>query len=224
MEGSVVCFLWLFLVASDPPTDHPSFAFEKLHGLDRDRILEAIAPILKAHHVAGFEIEWKTDSHGWVLALSLDPEQPRGTEAVSLEICSEVARDLSAALDVADCIGPAYRLEVGSPGVERALYRIEDFRRFCGRLAKLKLETPIEGQVTLRGRISKVGEADSIVLETDQGDLLVPFANIRKSSLVFEFGQGGGPSRPDQRQRRRQPRSVKKPSAKRSQAAPGGKA
>jgi len=200
-----------------------TFAFEKLQGLDRDRIVETVAPILKAHHVVGFEIEWKTDSHGWVLSLTLDPERPRGTEAVTLDVCAEVSRDLSAALDVADCIGPVYRLEVGSPGVERALYRIEDFRRFSGHLAKLKLRTPIEGQVTLRGRISKIEDGDSIVLDTDQGDLLVPFANIHKSSLVFEFGKGGGPSRPSQRQRRRKSHSAKKSSAKTSQATPGGK-
>ena len=203
--------------------EHSTFAFEKLHGLDRDRIVETIAPILKAHRVAGFEIEWKTDSQGWVLSLTLDPEQPRGTEAVTLDVCSEVSRDLSAALDVADCIGPAYRLEVGSPGVERSLYRIEDFRRFCGHLAKLKLHDPVEGQVTLRGRISKIGDDDSIVLDTDQGDLLVPFANIQKSSLVFEFGKGGGPSRPSQRQKRRKAHAAKKSSAKASQATPGGK-
>ena len=40
-------------------------------------------------------------------------------------------------LDVDDPIASAYVLEVSSPGIDRPLTRIEDFKRFNGELAKL---------------------------------------------------------------------------------------
>ena len=58
--------------------------------------------------------------------------------AVNLELCANVSRDLSPALDVVDLIPHAYQLEVSSPGVERPLRTERDFVRFAGHKAKLK--------------------------------------------------------------------------------------
>src|SRR5687767_15273114 len=48
------------------------FAFEKLPGLPRDRIVEAIAPVLRAHGLAGVELVWRTDGQGRVLQVTLE--------------------------------------------------------------------------------------------------------------------------------------------------------
>src|SRR5688572_5307134 len=48
------------------------FAFEKLPGLPRDRIVEAIAPVLRAHGLAGVELIWRTDGQGRVLQVTLE--------------------------------------------------------------------------------------------------------------------------------------------------------
>src|SRR5690349_8075252 len=106
-------------------------AHEKLDGLPRERVVAAVSPVLDAHGVDCVELFWKTDRGSRVLEVTVEK---RGTtrpgEGVTLELCSEISRDLSAALDVADCIGQSYRLEVGSPGVERALYDADDYARF----------------------------------------------------------------------------------------------
>lgn len=127
-----------------------SIAFVKLPGLPSDRIVALVEPVLRAHRVEGVELVWRSDRHGWLLELTI--EQPDATlpgQGITVDLCSEISRDLSAALDVSDLIGPRYRLEVGSPGVERALYRPDDYRRFAGQPVKIKLKRasaePAEG-------------------------------------------------------------------------------
>jgi len=66
---------------------------------------------------------WRTDRSGWLLEVTVErPDSTIPGAGVTVDLCSEISRDLSAALDVADVIQQRYRLEVGSPGLERALY------------------------------------------------------------------------------------------------------
>lgn len=179
------------------------FAYSKLHGLPADRLLAAIEPILAAHGLEGVELIWKTDNRGWLLYVTVERASEGGPvepgAGVTLDDCSELSRDLSAALDVDDLIPGAYRLEVGTPGIERRLYTTSDFRRFTSKLAKVKLHKAQAGEYTFRGYIVGVeGEGDStdaatVVLSRDADASTSPvwrfeFANVSHANLVLEWG------------------------------------
>lgn len=169
-----------------------SVAHEKLHGLDRERVLAVVEPVLRAHGVEGVELVWRTERGQWVLVVTVErPDSRIPGEGITLDVCSEISRDLSAALDVADVIPQHYRLEVGSPGVERALYSARDYERFAGQLARLKLREPIDGQYVVRGTLHGLDERGQALLETERGELSVELANITSSRLVFDWGTGG---------------------------------
>lgn len=203
-----------------------SIAFVKLPGLPSERILALVEPVLRAHRVEGVELMWRSDRQGWLLELTI--EQPEATvtgTGITVDLCSEISRDLSAALDVSDLIGPRYRLEVGSPGVERALYRLDDYRRFRGQGVKVRLERPLgapaeaggqehpaatgqqeasaspwAGQRVLRGVLGGVDDLGRVVLETDRGTLSLELGSIESARLVFDWQAavrgGGRPRRP----------------------------
>jgi ribosome maturation factor RimP len=93
-------------------------------------------------------------------AASYDAEQTAADSGVSLGDCEHVARQASALLDVADFGGGRYVLEVSSPGLDRALYRPSDYRRFRGRLARVTFDDPATGgKRTLVGRLDGLDEA-----------------------------------------------------------------
>ncbi|HEX9621979.1 MAG TPA: ribosome maturation factor RimP [Polyangiaceae bacterium] len=178
-------------------------AHEKLLGLDRERVLAAVLPVLRAHHVEGVELLWRTDRDGRVLELTVEhPTARRPGEGITVELCSEISRDLSTALDVADVIPGSYRLEVGSPGLERALYRREDYARFAGQRARLRLATPLDGQRSFDGVLHGVDDTGGVLLETGRGLLNVDFATISSARLVFEWGRPS-PERASRRGTRR---------------------
>ncbi len=163
------------------------FAYEKLKGLDRDRLLAVIEPVLVAHDVDGVELIWRTDNRGWVLYLTI--ERPGTTDlgaGITLDDCTELSRDLSTALDVSEVISAAYRLEVGSPGVERQLYSLSDYERFQGQTARVKCLELVQGQKTLRGQLGGV-DGQRVLMHTDQGDVALDFQQIESGQLVLDM-------------------------------------
>jgi ribosome maturation factor RimP len=166
-------------------------AHEKLNGLDRDCIVRALDPVLRAHSVDCVELVWRSDRGERVLEVTV--EKPDTTEpgaGVTLDLLSDVSRDLSAALDVADCIGQRYRLEVGSPGLERTLYGEADFKRFAGRAARVKLKVPVRGQYVLVGALSGVSDEMQVLLDVRGEIVSFPLADVDAARLVFEWKKG----------------------------------
>jgi len=166
-------------------------AHEKLTGLDRDRIVNALAPVLDAHHVDCVELVWKSDRGERVLEVTV--ERPDSTEpgaGVTLELCSDISRDLSTALDVADCIPARYRLEVGSPGLERSLYGEGDYARFKGHGARLKLKEPVGGQYVLVGELGGIDDSGKVTLVVRDKPVEIAFSTIETARLVFEWRRG----------------------------------
>ena len=165
-----------------------SLAHEQLAGLDRDRILAAVEPVLRAHNVDGVELLWRTDRGGRVLELTVERAGSRVPgEGITIDVCSEISRDLSAALDVADVIPGKYRLEVGSPGLERTLYNAGDYERFAGQTVRLKLHEAMEGQHVIRGVLHGVDEQGRILLETERGEVTLDYSAIHHARLIFDW-------------------------------------
>ena len=105
---------------------------------------------------------------------------------VTHEDCSAVSHHLGTLLDVEDYISSAYTLEVSSPGLERGLYKREDYERFAGRLAKLKSRDAINGQRNFRGRIVGVEGAAVVFEDKTSGRVLIPVDGIAKANLEID--------------------------------------
>ncbi len=102
--------------------------------------------------------------------------------------CAEISLHMSTILDVEDFIGSAYTLEVSSPGLERGLYKREDYERFAGRAARIKTREPFgSNQRNFRGCITSV-EGDSVVLEDKTtGIVHLPLRAIVKANLEIDL-------------------------------------
>jgi ribosome maturation factor RimP len=130
---------------------------------------------------------------------------PKGVPAESLsgvthEDCAQFAQDFGTVLDVEDLIpGSEYTLEVSSPGLERKLFRPEDFIRFQGSLVKLQTFTPVNRNRQWQGRLTRFSDG---VLTIDlsavkqkgkakkaatEQTVDIALANIEKANLVAEI-------------------------------------
>lgn len=159
-------------------------------GVDLDRVRAAVEPVLSAHGVSLYDVEFLTEHAGWTLRLVIERESDAGSDGtggVSLEDCAEVSRDASAVLDVADLIPQHYSLEVSSPGLDRALRREADFRRFTGKNARVKLRHPApDGQRLLRGPLDAAPDG-AVAVIVDGKRIEVPFSEVDEANLVFEL-------------------------------------
>src|SRR5436305_5984825 len=117
-----------------------------------------------------FDVQFRREAPGMVLRVRIDRPGPASseTDSVSVGDCANVSRDLSAILDVEDVVPAAYTLEVSSPGLDRPLRRLDDYRRFTGRRAKVVLREKVDGQSFLKGALAGV-EDGAVLIEGDDG-------------------------------------------------------
>jgi ribosome maturation factor RimP len=157
-------------------------------GVDLDKVRAALSPVLAAHGVELWELEWLTDRAGWTLRVMIERSGVKDASGgVTLEDCEEVSRDSSRVLDVEDLIPQHYHLEVSSPGLDRKLRGTADFARFQGQLAKVKLQRPApDGQRVLRGTLEEAPEG-RVAVCVDGKRIEVPADDVDEARLVFEL-------------------------------------
>ena len=110
-------------------------------------------------------------------------------DGVTHQDCSEVSLHVGTVLDVEDFIHASYTLEVSSPGIERGLYKPQDYDRFAGSLAKLKTRKPINGQRNFRGQVVGI-EGDNVLFDDrTNGRVQIPFDTIVKANLELDVDQ-----------------------------------
>jgi ribosome maturation factor RimP len=108
-------------------------------------------------------------------------------EGVSLEDCAAISHQISGILDVEEPIKQAFDLEISSPGIERPLFKLDDYQRFTGRTAKIKLAVPLLGRKNFRGELQGVVDSKRIQIEVDGEMFDLPFGDIARANLVGEF-------------------------------------
>lgn len=110
-------------------------------------------------------------------------------DGVSIDDCTAVSHSMEAVLDADDFIPSAYVLEVSSPGIERGLYGLDDYRRFAGKKAKIKADAGIEGQTNFTGRIVDVEGEEVVFDDKTIGNVRIPFSQIEKANLRVDLAE-----------------------------------
>ena len=148
-----------------------------------DRIIATIQdfaePVLVELGLELVEVQFRPEAHGWVLRLFIDKEG-----GVTIDDCADVSREISAYLEAEDLIEHSYHLEVSSPGLERPLKRLEDFERFSGRKARIKLKEPVGEQRVFVGTLAGV-EDQAVSLLVDGREQRFALNRIARARLAL---------------------------------------
>ncbi|WEX09261.1 ribosome maturation factor RimP [Chelativorans sp. AA-79] len=112
------------------------------------RVAGIVAPVLDA---LGYRLVRVRLSAQDGLTLQIMAERPDGT--MTVENCEEVSLAVSPVLDVEDPVDSAYQLEISSPGIDRPLVRLGDFKAAVGHLAKIETTVMVGGRKRFRGQI-----------------------------------------------------------------------
>ena len=171
--------------------------------MNLEKIRGAAERVARSEGLEVVDVEWKIGKQRFLRVYidrvppEFQSESPEGTPVaadpypkVSHADCERVSQQLSVILDVEDLVpGPGYVLEVSSPGMDRALKTVADFKRFAGRLAKISTTEPIGEDKFFAGRLR--GFEDGKVhmeLKGKEARLVeIPLDTIRKANLVVEF-------------------------------------
>ncbi len=105
-------------------------------------------------------------------------------DGINVDDCAAVSNHLSRYFAV---VGVEYdRLEVSSPGLDRPLRKAEDFVRYRGERAELKLKAPLDGRKNFTGTLGVLADG-LLALDSDGKMFAIELANVHKARLKPEF-------------------------------------
>jgi ribosome maturation factor RimP len=112
-----------------------------------------------------------------LLRLYIDAEN-----GVTVDDCAEVSRQVSGVMDVEDPISGEYTLEVSSPGVDRLLFRLDQYPEYVGEWIELRLRVPLNGRRKFKGTLKGI-EGEDVVIQVDNDEFLLPLSAIDKAQV-----------------------------------------
>jgi len=133
---------------------------------------------------AGYDlVRVHISGNGKYAALQIMAERRDGI-GMTVEDCAAISKAVTARLEADKDLADRYDLEVSSPGIDRPLVKLQDFDRFCGHVAKIELNAPVDGQRRFQGKIAAVS-GDEVTFDTEKGVVKTAFAAIEKAKLVL---------------------------------------
>ena len=116
-----------------------------------------------------------------VLEVYLDSPGP-----VTTDVCAGVSRRISTELDGKDLIAEDYRIEVSSPGLDRPLRFLWQYKKHIGRPFRI-MRTGADDADAVTGTLV-AAEEDVVVLKDKAGnETRLPFGDIREARIVLPW-------------------------------------
>jgi ribosome maturation factor RimP len=141
-------------------------------------LIELIEPIVTGLGYEYVGIVYNPHPQKALLRIYIDHEQ-----GILLENCTQVSHQISGIMAVENLISTHYQLEISSPGDDRPLFTVAQFKRFIGHVVAINLYNLIAKRRKMTGLINNV-EGNIIFLQEQKKIFEIPFKAMSKASLV----------------------------------------
>jgi len=140
-----------------------------------------ILPELEKAGIELVDIELKGRIGRQVLRIFVDT-----TEGISLDQCAQLSSKISDILDIKDIIPGKYTLEVSSPGLDRPLRRISDFRRHVGENVRIVYQDQ-GNTLSIEGLLKGVSKDGVVRINANFKEYEIQLIDIRKAKLILPW-------------------------------------
>lgn len=145
-----------------------------------EKIIKIVNPFVEEMNLSLVDVEYLQDGGYWYVRVFI--ENLNGE--LSIEDCSKLSSKIEDRVE--ELIEHKFFLEVSSPGLERALKKLEDYIRFTGEKITLHLKHKLNDKKQFKAVIKEV-KGDNIVFLIDKKEVEIEFKEIRKANILFEF-------------------------------------
>ncbi|NLK61945.1 MAG: ribosome maturation factor RimP [Fusobacteria bacterium] len=146
-----------------------------------EKITKVVIPFAEELELDIVDVEYLQDGGYWFVRIYI--ENKNGAD-VDLDECEKLSRSVDGLID--GIIDEKFFLEISSPGLERPLKKESDYVRFKGKRASIKLKKKMDELNKIEGIIEDYKDG-ILTLETEGDIISIPYSNIRKANLVFDF-------------------------------------
>jgi ribosome maturation factor RimP len=152
-----------------------------------DILRARIKPLVEEEGLELVELNFFEGGSSSVLRIYVDK-----AGGVTLGECASLNRKIGDYLETEDLINRRYLLEVSSPGLDRPLTGVGDFKRKIGETVKLILKEKVQGPTEVIGRIKSLKD-DNLIIEiepekfkpNEATEKIIPLNQIAWAKIVF---------------------------------------
>ena len=154
----------------------------------KDAVMTIAEPVVRELGYELVEVEYVKEGPRWFLRIYL-----HGPNGISLDDCRTVNDALGPVLEAEDPVKTPYVLEVSSPGAERVLKTDRELGIFAGRLVKVTLREPVDGEQVHFGLLGPATAETLHVSKDGVADAFVSFArdNVKQIRLALTAAAAG---------------------------------
>ncbi len=151
-----------------------------------NKVKQMIQPYLKEHFIYLYDVEFEKVNKDLILRILIEKED--GT--MDLDTCVSVSEYVGALLDKEDLIKDEYNLEVCSPGTDRPLLNLDDYKRALNKAVQIELNEQCNGIDGYIGILIDVLDSELVVeykVKNLKKKINIPFSNIKKANTTVIF-------------------------------------
>ena len=142
---------------------------------DWPKLEEIVQPVLGGSNAFLVGLSERRERGRRVLQIFVDTD-----EGITIEHCAEISRALGASFDAENAISEPYELEVSSPGIDRPLKMLRQYRKNVGRKYKVQYWQETERRM-IQGTLAAV-DGEKLTFTTEkQETVLLDFSKIIES-------------------------------------------
>ena len=145
------------------------------------QVEELLTPTVESLGCSIWGIEYLSQGKHSKLRVYID-----SADGVNVDDCAAVSRHVSDILDVEEFSNNTYTLEVSSPGLDRILFKEDQYEGSVGEQVEVRLNFPFEGRKKFVGMLAAVQEQMAVV-QIDDEEYLLPLENIQRARVVPVF-------------------------------------
>jgi len=109
-----------------------------------------------------------------------------GETSISVEDCASLSRLLNERIESDDLIKTSYRLEVSSPGVDKPLKFLQQFKKHINRNFELLIAQSTDETKKVTGKLLSI-ENEILLFRIQNKEELIPFSTIKKAKVILSF-------------------------------------
>ncbi len=143
------------------------------------RLASIVRPMIEG---LGYELVRLRLMSGKAATLQIMADKPDG--GIEVDDCAAISTAVSALLDVEDPIEGEYTLEVSSPGIDRPLTRLKDFKVWADYEARLETSELIDGRKRFKGLLRGTQDSE-VLIDIAEGTIGLQFDWLTDAKLIL---------------------------------------
>ncbi len=141
-----------------------------------------LSPTVAAMGLRVWGVEYLGQGKHSVLRVYIDRD-----DGVTIDDCESVSKQVSELLDVEDALTASYTLEVSSPGMDRLLFKPEQYAREHRRDGRREAELSVRGATSSGWLADWTRKRRGVSCRSRIPNILIPLANVQRARIVPRF-------------------------------------